>query len=161
VCGRRESPVQPKTWFVTGAAGVGFDSDADASFVVSGAAAYPITQKIAIEGELGHALDLAPDDAGVDASLTTVHGNLLYLFNTAYKLTPYVAGGLGMAKYSVNTPAGDASANEFGINLGAGVLYPLSSGTSVRGDFRYFKHIDDLPTLWRFTGGISIRIGSN
>jgi opacity protein-like surface antigen len=84
----------------------------------------------------------------------------LYLFNTSYRLTPYVAAGLGAAKYSVNTPAGDASATEFGVNLGAGVLYPLGSGTSVRGDFRYFKHIDNLPTVWRFMGGLSIRIGS-
>ena len=58
------------------------------------------------------------------------------------------------------TPAGDASATEFGINLGGGVLYPLAGGASIRGDFRYFKHIDNLPTLYRFTGGIAFRIGS-
>jgi opacity protein-like surface antigen len=155
-----QSPITPKTWFVTGEAGVGVDNDGDASLAVAGAAAYPVTAQIAIEGELGHVLDLAPDDAAVDTSMTTVHGSLLYLFNTSYKLTPYVAAGLGLAKLSVNTPVVDVSATEFGINLGAGVLYPLSSGTSLRGDFRYFKHIDNLPTVWRFTGGLSVRIGS-
>jgi hypothetical protein len=25
---------------------------------------------------------------------------------------------------------------------------------------RVFKHIDNVPTVWRFTGGVSIRIGT-
>ena len=154
-----QSPVAQNTWFVTGSAGVAVDDDGNASLVVAGAAAYPVTPQVVIEGELGHVLDLAPDAPDVDASLTTVHGSLLYLFNTSYKLTPYVAGGLGVAKLAIDTPLGNASRNEFGINLGAGVMYPLSSGTSLRGDFRYFKHIDEFPTVWRFMGGIAVRIG--
>jgi hypothetical protein len=158
-----QSPVQQKTWFITGAAGVAAGSvgdDTNASLVITGAAAYPLTPEIVAEGELGHVLDLAPDAANLDESLTTVHGSLLYLFNTSYKLTPYVAGGLGLGKLSISTPAGDASRNEFGVNVGAGVMYPLGNATSLRGDFRVFKHIDNFPTVWRFTGGIVVRIGT-
>lgn len=154
-----QSPVQQKTWFVTGSAGVAVDSDSNASLVVSGAAAYPVTKELVIEGELGHVLDLAPDDPDVDASVTTAHGSLLYLFNTDFKLTPYVAAGMGVAKLSIDTPAGDGSRNEFGVNVGAGVMYPVSRGLAVRGDFRVFKHIDEFPTIWRFTGGLAVRIG--
>ena len=53
-----------------------------------------------------------------------------------------------------------ASQTEFGFNLGAGVTYPIGRATYFRGDFRYFKHIDDVPSIWRFTGGIAVRIGS-
>jgi hypothetical protein len=155
-----QAPLQRGTWLASGAAGVAVDPDGNASFVVDVAAALPLNSQIALEGELGHVLDLAPDESTVDASVTTAHGNLLYLFNTSYVLTPYVTGGLGVGKFSVNTPAGDASRNEFGFNLGAGVFYPLAGGASIRGDFRYFKHIDDLPSVWRFTGGIAVRIGS-
>jgi opacity protein-like surface antigen len=155
-----QTTFQDGTWLASGAAGLALDADADASFAVDVAAAFPITTQFAVEGELGHVLDLAPDDSLLDTSFTTAHGDLLYLFNTSYKLTPYVAAGLGVGKFSVDTPAGDASATEFGINLGGGVLYPLAGGASIRGDFRYFKHIDNLPTLYRFTGGIAFRIGS-
>src|SRR5689334_24133805 len=109
-----QSPIQQKTWLVTGAAGVAagsVDDDSNASLVISGAAAYPVNAEIVVEGELGHVLDLAPDSAAVDESMTTVHGSLLYLFNTSYKLTPYVAGGLGVGKLSIKTPAVDASRN--------------------------------------------------
>jgi opacity protein-like surface antigen len=155
-----QAALQKGTWIASGAAGLALDSDANASFAVDVAAAFPLNARLAVEGELGHVLDLAPDNSAVDASMTTAHGNLLYLFNTSYVLSPYVTGGLGVGKFSVSTPAGDASQNEFGFNLGAGVLYPLAGGASIRGDFRYFKHIDDLPTVWRFTGGIAVRIGS-
>jgi hypothetical protein len=155
-----QTTFQDGTWLASGAAGIALDPDADASFAVDVAAAFPLNAQFAVEGELGHVLDLAPDDSLVDASFTTAHGDLLYLVNTSYKLTPYVAAGLGIGKFSVNTPAGDAGATEFGINLGGGVLYPLAGGASIRGDFRYFKHIDNLPTLYRFTGGIAFRIGS-
>lgn len=155
-----QAPLQKGTWIASGGAGVAVDPDGNASFVVDVAAAFPLNGRVALEGELGHVLDLAPDESAVDTSITTAHGNLLYLFNTSYVLTPYVTGGLGIGKFSVNTPVGDASRNEFGFNLGAGVFYPLAGGTSIRGDFRYFKHIDDLPSVWRFTGGIAVRIGS-
>ena len=155
-----QAALQKGTWLASGAAGLAVDSDSNASFAIDASAAFPLNARLALEGELGHVLDLAPDDSAVDASMTTAHGNLLYLFNTSYVLTPYVTGGLGVGKFAVNTPAGDASDTEFGFNLGAGVLYPLAGGASIRGDFRYFKHIDNLPTVWRFTGGITVRIGS-
>ena len=155
-----QAPLQKGTWLASGGAGLALDSDANASFAVNVAAAFPLTTTIALEGELGHVLDLVPDDADVDASMTTAHANLLYLFDTSYVLTPYLTGGLGVAKFSMNRPEGEDNATEFGFNLGAGVLYPLAGGASIRGDFRYFKHIDNLPTIWRFTGGIAVRLGS-
>ena len=77
-------------------------------------------------------------------------------------LTPYLAGGIGVGNYSVSVQAlpSDFSTTEFGFNLGGGVMYPFSNATSFRGDFRFFKHIDNVPSVWRFTAGISVRIGS-
>ena len=156
-----QPPLQRDTWLLSGALGLALDADASPSLTFSGAAAFPLTSDLAIEGELGHVVDNAPGNASVDSSLTTVHATVLYFLNTSYVLTPYLAAGLGLGKYSVEVGSSDFSQTEVGFNLGAGVTYPLKRGsTYFRGDFRYFKHIDDVPSVWRFTGGVTVRIGS-
>jgi len=158
-----QPPLQRDTWLLSGALGLAIDADGNSSLALAGAAAFPLTSALAVEGELGHVLDISPGNVDVDTSLTTVHGSILYFVNTPYVLTPYLAAGLGVGKYSseVKTaPPSDFSTTEFGFNLGAGVTYPLNGSTYFRGDFRYFKHIDDVPSVWRFAAGVAVRIGS-
>jgi opacity protein-like surface antigen len=157
-----QPPLQRDTWLLTGALGLALDADADPSMTLYGAAAFPFTSNFAIEGELGHVFDTVPGDADLDASLTTVHATALYFFDTEFVLTPYVAAGIGLGKYSfdLRTPPISDSATEVGFNLGGGVTYPIGRAAYFRGDFRYFKHIDDVPSIWRFSGGVSVRIGS-
>jgi hypothetical protein len=158
-----QPPLQRNTWLLSGALGLALDADANPSLALAGAAAFPLTSVLAVEGELGHVLDISPGNVNVDTSVTTVHGSILYFINTSYVLTPYLAGGLGLGKYSSEvktTPSVEFDTTEFGFNLGAGVTYPLNGSTYVRGDFRYFKHIDDVPSVWRFAAGVTVRIGS-
>ena len=156
-----QPPLQPGTWLVSPAIALALDSDADPSLAVSGALAYPISSFFAVEGELAHVFDMAPDDADVDSKLTTVHGSVLYFFRTPYVLAPYLAGGLGVGKFSheVTNPPASISGTELGFNLGGGVTYPLTAATWFRGDVRYFKHIDDVPSVWRFAAAVTIRLG--
>ncbi|MGH9240328.1 MAG: outer membrane beta-barrel protein [Vicinamibacterales bacterium] len=156
-----QPPLQRDTWLLSGALGLALDADANGSLTMHGAAAFPFTSELAVEGELGHVFDISPGNVGVDVSLTTVHGSMLYFINTPYVLTPYLAAGLGLGKYAVDVEGGpDFSTTELGFNLGAGVTYPLNNTTAFRGDFRYFKHIDDVPSVWRFTAGIAVRFGT-
>jgi len=155
-----QPPLQRDTWLISGALGLALDADASPSLTVHGAAAFPLTSDLAIEGELGHVFDIAPGNVNVDSSLTTFHATALYFINTSYVLTPYLAAGIGAGKYSVEATPAKFSTTEIGFNLGAGVTYPVGRATYFRGDFRYFKHIDDVPSVWRFTGGIAVRIGS-
>jgi hypothetical protein len=157
-----QSPLASDTWLLTPAIGMALDSDADASLSVSAAAAYPFTPLLAVEGELGHLFDLAPDDAGVDSSLTTVHGALLFFPETAYVLQPYVAAGLGVGRFShdVDAPPASIESTEIGFNLGGGVTYPIDDALWLRGDFRFFKHIDDVPSAWRFSVGVTLRLAN-
>ena len=156
-----QPPLQAGTWLISPTIALALDPDADPSLAVAGALAYPITPLFAVEGELGHVFDMAPDDPDVDSKLTTVHGSLLYFFRTPYVLAPYVAGGLGIGKFSheVTFPPASITGTELGFNLGGGITYPLSGATWFRGDVRYFKHIDDVPTVWRFAAAVTIRIG--
>jgi opacity protein-like surface antigen len=155
---RAQSPVQPGAWTISPLLGVAFDNDGDASLSLAGAVDYYVTPEFALEGELGHVFDTAPDDANVDASLTTAHASVLYIFDAA--LRPYVAAGIGAGHYSVEVtrPQATFDTTEIGFNLGAGVIYPLDSRLGVRGDFRYFKHIDNVPSSWRLSGGVTLKL---
>ena len=72
-----------------------------------------------------------------------------------------LAAGLGIGKFSreVERPPASLDSTEMGFNVGGGVTYALSDRAWVRGDVRFFKHIDELPSVWRFAGGITLRVG--
>ena len=155
---RAQSPVQAGAWTFSPLLGIAFDPDGDASLSLAGAVDYPVTPLLALEGELGHVFDTASDDPNVDASLTTAHASVVYFFDAGVQ--PYVAAGIGAGHYSVElrAPREEFDTTEIGFNLGAGVIYPVDSRLGVRGDFRYFKHIDNVPSSWRLSGGITLRL---
>ena len=157
-----QSPLALDTWTVTPFIGIALDPDADPSLALAGAVGFPLTEALALEGELGHVFDMAPDDSDIDSSLTTVHASLLAFFESNFVLTPYLAGGIGIGKFSheVTAPPADIEGTEIGFNLGAGVTYQVDDPVWVRGDFRYFKHIDNVPSTWRFAIGVTVRVGN-
>ena len=156
-----QSPVEAGSgWVVSALGGLAVDEDGDLSPAAGAAAAYAVTRTIAVEGELAHAFDIAPADSAVDSSVTTVHGSMLYFFTTPFTMAPYVAGGIGIAKFSEEVAGGPATGRtEIGFNFGGGVTHPLGERVWARGDVRLVSHIDDVPLLWRFTGALTVRLG--
>jgi len=159
---RAQSPIQGGAWTVSPMLGVAFVPDADTTLSVSGAVDYHLTDVLALEGELGHLVDMVSDNADVDSSLTTAHASLLYIFDSDFAVRPYVAAGIGAGHYSIDVrvPRDNFDTTELGFNLGAGVIYPVDSRLGVRGDFRYFKHIDNVLSAWRFSGGVTFQIAN-
>jgi hypothetical protein len=155
-----QSPFEAGEWVVSPAIGLAFDSDADVTPALGGAIGYPITPSLIIEADLSHLFDLAPGDPDVDSSLTTVHAAALYFFATDYVAMPYVAGGIGIGHFShdVTAPPASISRTEIGVNLGGGVTYPVRQRVLARGDFRYFGHIDDVPSTWRVTASVTFAL---
>jgi opacity protein-like surface antigen len=155
-----QSPVEAGAgWVISASGGLAVDEDGDVSPAAGVAAAYPLTRNVAVEGELAHAFDVAPADSGVDSSVTSVHGSMLYFFTTPFTTAPYVAAGIGIATFShevMGSPSDDRT--EIGFNFGGGLTHPLSDRVWARGDVRVFRHIDDVPLLWRFTGALTIRL---
>jgi hypothetical protein len=145
---RAQAPVDDPGWLVS------------PSLTLGAALAHAFTDALAVEGELGHVFDMAPGDADVDSSLTTVHASALYFVDTEFVGNPYLAAGIGFARFShdVDAPPASIGATEVGFNLGAGITYPLSDRAWARGDFRFFKHIDDVPSVWRFAGAVTLRL---
>ena len=157
---RAQAPVDAPGWLVSPVVGLALDENADPSLTLGAALAYAFPEALAVEGELGHVFDMAPGDAEVDSSLTTVHASVLYFVDTEYVGNPYVAAGIGFARFShdVDRPPGSIDTTEVGFNLGAGITYPLSDRAWARGDFRFFKHIDEVPSVWRFGAAITLRL---
>jgi hypothetical protein len=155
-----QSPFEAGEWIVSPAIGFAFDGDADVSPALVGAVGYPITPSFIVEAEVGHLFDLAPGDPDVDSSLTTFHAAAVYFFETDYVAAPYVAGGVGIGHFShdVTNPPDSISRTEVGVNLGGGITYPIRERMLVRGDFRYFGHIDDVPTAWRLLAGVTFAL---
>ena len=158
-------PFDETGWLVAPGIGLALDGDGDPSLTITGAVARRVTETIGAEGELGHVFDLrlAPGDANVDSSVTTLHGSLPYMFDTGFTAIPYIIGGVGIAKFSheVTGPPASIDRSEIGFNIGGGFTYPLTDRAWARGDFWFFKHIDEVPSVWRFGGGSHSELATN
>jgi len=73
-------------------------------------------------------------------------GGLYMFLNSAHRLRPYFAGGLGFTHDS--NGSGTPNRTEFAFNIGGGVKYYLSRHIGLRGDVRY------MPTYGSSTNGV-------
>lgn len=97
------------------------------------------------------------------------------LGTTEHQIRPYVSGGLGLLRSRIGGSAGDLfdlTANDFGMNIGAGAMGFFSPHVGLRGDVRYFRSLNgdrsfldpfDLSSsgsrfnFWQATGGVAFK----
>jgi opacity protein-like surface antigen len=93
------------------------------------------------EEEFGYAKDFFGEAPQFSSSVLTVMSNLMIIPNVG-PVRPYVTGGLGLIKthVDINTPSTVFSAdnNNFGWDIGGGVMVLFSKHVGIRGDIRYF-----------------------
>ena len=84
---------------------------------------------------------------------------------------PYVAGGAGLMQFSVQSADDlfEIDNNEFGVNIGGGVMGFMSDHVGFRGDLRYYNSLTDPEednefdidfgnfNFWRGTVGVTFR----
>ena len=113
-----------------------------------------------------------------DSNVTTLMGNVIVGIpiggQSGAGVRPYVAGGAGLLKTRVE----DADAlfevdnNDFGINVGGGVMGFMTDNVGFRGDIRYFRGFGEDQRnervdfdfsdfdFWRATVGVTFRWGN-
>jgi hypothetical protein len=145
--------------------------------------------KFALGGMIGF---LSDDLFGVEADLTyvprfferstgslvarsqviTLMGNVMVAVPrsvTQYSLRPFVTGGAGLMHINIDDVADvfPIDSNLFGVNIGGGVMGPLTNVVDVRLELRWFKSVttgETTPLLpgpalsfWRAAVGLTIR----
>lgn len=109
-----------------------------------------------------------------DSNLTSLMANLIVgipVGGDDGPVRPYASGGAGLMMSRVDDVGGffDVDNNDFGVNLGAGVMGFFSDNVGIRGDVRYFRNLADDEEdnefdisfgdfdFWRATAGVAFR----
>jgi opacity protein-like surface antigen len=109
-----------------------------------------------------------------DSNVTTLTGNVIVgvpIGGHGGSVRPYAVGGVGLIRSNVADTAGFfdvTSKNDFGFDVGAGVMGFFSQNIGVRGDVRYFRGFsgssDNVTGLglsnfnfWRTSVGVSFK----
>jgi opacity protein-like surface antigen len=110
-----------------------------------------------------------------DSNVTTLMGNVLIGVpvggQTGLGIRPYGVAGAGLLRTSVQDAENlfDIDNNDFGINVGGGVMGFVSDNVGFRGDIRYFRGFgedegnDEVDLdfsnfdFWRASGGVTFR----
>ena len=118
----------------------------------------------------------ADEDLGNDSNVTTLTANAIFGIpiggQRGGSVRPYVVGGVGLIRSNV----GDAgeffdvqTKNDFGFDVGGGVMGFFNSNVGIRGDVRYFRSLQDNEPdndldlslgsfdFWRGTVGLTFR----
>lgn len=161
--------------------GIATDTPSDDNRFVYGGAVGVTGRVVGFEVDFGYAPNFfeVDDDFGEfdsEGSVTTVMGNLL-IGAPLGKVRPYGTVGAGLIRTNIDIGGfdlfDDLSANDFGINVGGGVMVFLTDNVGIRGDIRHFRNLssddpdDDFPEpnelglgdfkFWRATAGVTIK----
>jgi opacity protein-like surface antigen len=169
-------------WLFTPSIGTGFGGSATGSEHLT----YGASIGWMGAGVLGWEADLAytpeffeGDDDDLDAfddnNVTSFMANVIVGVpvggQTGGGVRPYFSGGAGIMQSNVSSDEElfDINSNEFGINLGGGVMGFVSDHVGFRGDVRYYRALTDPApdgdidldlgdfNFWRGTAGITFR----
>jgi len=102
-----------------------------------------------LELDVSYAKDFFGAAPGYSSSVLTVMGDLI-VGPQIGPVRPYATGGVGLIKSHVSanpTSLLDSSNNDFGWNIGGGVMVFLGEHIGVRGDIRHFHAFQDLEIL--------------
>ncbi len=170
-------PVQARAeGYISPFAGVHFGNDTLEKKFVWGANAGSLGAG-AIGGEIDFGWAPNAFDEVTDNHVLDLMGNLIVVIpiggTRGPGLRPFVTGGLGLIQTRVSSGisgVSDFKSNDFGFNLGAGVMGFFSDHVGLRGDVRYFRTLnnndDDVLDLdidlgsfdfWRASVGLVIR----
>lgn len=155
------------------ASGEAQDLNLDNRHGVYGAAIGFIGTPLGLEVEFGYSPNFFGSDRDVipKNNLATLMGNLVLSGHVGESSRIYASAGAGLLKSRVDDADDffDVDRNDFGVNVGAGVLVAVGESVALRGDLRYFRNVGDPEPddefdidfgsfdFWRATAGLALR----
>jgi hypothetical protein len=138
-------------WFVTPYAGGNFGGDSpDTNFNLGAGVGYLGGGVLGFEVDFGYAPNFfdASDTINFDvkdSNLATVMFNAMAAGHTSWPVRPYGSGGVGWMKSRIDDVGGafNVHNNDFGFNLGGGLIAQFNDHVGWRTDVRYFRAISD------------------
>jgi opacity protein-like surface antigen len=137
-------------WFVTPYVGGHFGGDSpDTKFNLGGGVGWLGGGIFGFEADFGYAPNFFEpgDDINFnsEANLTTIMFNAMAAAPMGARIRPYGSGGIGWMKSTVRDAddAFEVKNNDFGINLGGGILAQFNEHVGWRTDIRYFRAVVD------------------
>jgi opacity protein-like surface antigen len=92
---------------------------------------------VGIEFELGYTPNFFGESSGQTSNVLTFMGNFM-LAPKIGPVQPYGLGGIGLIKTKVEGLGADSDQNQFGWDIGGGLMVFFGEHVGVRGDVRYF-----------------------
>lgn len=114
-----------------------------------GAALGAMNAVLGFEEEFAYARDFFGTAPNLKSSVLTVMSNVMLVPHVG-PVRPYVLGGIGLIKTHVDfttTTLLSTDNNNFGWDIGGGVMITVVPHVAVRGDIRYFHSFQDLGVL--------------
>jgi opacity protein-like surface antigen len=153
-------------------AGITFSGDTvESRAVYGGSLAFTAPTGLGFEVDFGYSPDFFGSDRDIipENNLTTLMGNLMFSGRISDNSRIYGSAGAGLLKPRVDDADDffDVDRNDFGVNVGGGVILGVSERIGIRGDVRYFRNIGDPEpddefdldfgnfSYWRATGGLA------
>jgi opacity protein-like surface antigen len=134
--------------FVTPFVGATFGADAPGSELTTGVALTFLGPVAGFEAELGYTPDFFSEDDNFDladgSNVTTLMANLMIPFSVRdAPVRPYLTAGAGLLRSRVDGGDlfDDVRSNDFGFNLGFGLIGRVTEHVGIRGDVRYFRNV--------------------
>ena len=169
-------------WLFTPNIGTGFGGSTDGQHLTYGASiGWMGAGVIGWEADLSYTPEFFEgddDDLDVfdgDSNITSLMGNILIGVpvggQTGPGVRPYFAGGAGLLQSRVEDPDAlfEIDNNDFGVNIGGGVMGFATDNVGFRGDIRYFRAFSEDEgndavdfdfsdfDFWRGTVGVTFR----
>jgi hypothetical protein len=113
------------------------------------------------ELEIAHARNFFGEIPGASSSVLTVMGNVLLAPRFA-AVQPYALAGVGLIKTNVDLSAAgllETSNNNFGWDIGGGLMVHVSEHVGLRGDIRHYHAFQSLQLLGLSLGDTKLDFG--
>jgi len=124
---------------------------------VGGAIAFPVTDRMSLEAEVGYRRQ--------ELNALSAHLSLLQDLPRIGRIRPYLAAGIGLEEYGTAMPQPNGTLATVGrmalsVNAGGGVKVPVDETWGVRADARWFNGVgDQAGEHWRLFNGVTVKAG--